>query len=151
MPFMIGSPSGIHAVGKPDVSVVGIIAPVAVVVEIVVADDVMRQVLRGARVIVAVITGFRPAVKLIGAADLLHVGVERIGAAEGAGLPSMQGVSLAVARRLALAFADGHDGVAAIFGGVEAIVPGLGDREREVWRIDFEIVIVFQGSHRDAE
>jgi hypothetical protein len=53
--FVIGSPTGIDAIGKPDVSVAGVVAPVAVVVEIVEADNIMRKVLRGTGIVVAVV------------------------------------------------------------------------------------------------
>jgi len=84
--FVIRSPAFIDVVREPDVSVVGVVAPVAVVVKIVVANYIGREVMRGAGIVVAMIAGFRPTVKLICVADLLYVGVQGIGAAERAGL-----------------------------------------------------------------
>ena len=148
--FVIRSPAFIDVVGEPDVSVVGVVAPVAVVVKIVVTNYIGREVMRGAGIIVAMIAGFRPTVKLICVADLLYVGVQRIGAAERAGLSGVQCVGLTVACSLALAFPDGDDGVAAIFAGIESVVSGLRDGECQVWRVDFEVVIVLQVAHGDA-
>ena len=75
MSFVIRSPAFIDVVGEPYVSVVGVVAPVAVVVKIVVANHIGREVMRGAGIIVAMIAGFTPTVKLIRVADLLYVGV----------------------------------------------------------------------------
>src|SRR5450432_694236 len=46
--IVVGSPVGGDAIGEPDVTVFGVVAPVAVVVEVVVTHHVMRDVLGGA-------------------------------------------------------------------------------------------------------
>ena len=151
MAFMIRSPAGIDAVGKPDVSVVGIVAPVAVVVEIVIADDVGCEVVRRAGIVMAVVASFRPTIERIGLADLFDIGIERIGAAESAGLSAVQRIGLPVAGGLAFAFADGNDGVAAIFAGINAVVAGLSDRKCQVRGIDLEIIAVVEPAHGEAD
>ncbi len=57
-------------------SIAGFLAPVAVVVQIVVADHVVGHILRRAGILVAVIAVISPVVKLIGIANLLDVGIQ---------------------------------------------------------------------------
>ncbi len=56
-------------------TVTSIVTPVAVVIEIVKANNVMRKILRGARTIVAVFAGFDPCVKRVGFLNRFYVGV----------------------------------------------------------------------------
>ena len=44
--FVVWSPSGIDMIGIPDVTVIRVVAPVAVVIKIFVADNIARQILR---------------------------------------------------------------------------------------------------------
>src|ERR1700722_4214133 len=149
--FVIWSPAGVDVVGKPYVAVGGIVSPVAVVVEVVISDFVMRQILRRTRVVVPVVAGFGPAIELIGPAELFYIRIQRVGAAEGATLPAMQCVRLSITGGLAFAFADCDDGVRFVFACVQAIMSRLHRGERKVRCIDFEIVVVVQSTHGDAE
>ena len=96
----------------PDVTVIRVVAPVAVLVKVFVADNVRRQVLTGRLLVVAMIASVRPVVELIRAPNVFDIGVQRIGAIEGAALPCMQRVGLAIARGLASAVAQGVDPLA---------------------------------------
>jgi hypothetical protein len=62
-------------VREPDVSVVGIVAPVAIVVEIVIADNIVREILRGTGVVVAMVSGVSPGVEGVWTPDLLDIGI----------------------------------------------------------------------------
>jgi hypothetical protein len=46
MAGVIRSPASFNPVGKPNVAVGAIVAPVAVVIEILIANDIVRQILR---------------------------------------------------------------------------------------------------------
>jgi hypothetical protein len=74
MAFAIRRPARRHPVGVPDMSVVGVIAPVAIIVQVVIADHILRHVLRRARVVVPVFALVCSVIKCIRAADLNHVG-----------------------------------------------------------------------------
>ena len=91
---------------KPDVTVVRIVAPVAVVIEIFVANDIVRKILRRARIIVTMIAAVGPGIKLVGLADLFDIGVQRVGSAEIATLSGMQSIGLPVAGGFSFARAD---------------------------------------------
>src|ERR1019366_4299017 len=91
----------------PDVTIVPIIAPASMVIQIFVADDIAGHILRRARIIVAMIAAVGPVVELVGASEVFYIGVQRIGSsAEGGFLSGVQGVGLAVAGGLAFAAAQ---------------------------------------------
>ena len=46
MAGVVRSPASFNPVGKPDVSIGAIVAPIAVVIEILIANDIVRQILR---------------------------------------------------------------------------------------------------------
>src|ERR1019366_838739 len=80
---VIGRPAGFH-VREPDVAVARIVAPVTIVVEVFVADDVARQILGRGGIVVAMIATIGPGIKLVGSGDVNHLGVQRIRSAESA-------------------------------------------------------------------
>ena len=75
MPLVIRCPACGNPVGEPDVAVVRIVTPVAVVVEVFVPDNVVGDIPRRARLIVAAIAIVGPAIKLIASTDVNHFGV----------------------------------------------------------------------------
>ncbi len=151
MAFVIGRPTGVDSIGEPDVPVVRIIAPVAIVVQILIADHIVREILRRTREVVTVVATFGPGIEFVGAVKRLDVGIERVRSAERAGLSAAQIVALARANGLALARADADHRVAAIGTRLHAIVTGLGDRERLVRRIDLKVIVLAQPAHRDVD
>jgi len=101
MALMIGCPTESDLVGEPDMAVVWIVAPVAVVVEILIADHIVRQILGRTRVVVTVIAVGAPGIEIVRGADVNHIDVQRVRSAEGASLSAAQGVGLTVAGGLA--------------------------------------------------
>ena len=150
MASVIRSPSGFH-LGIPDVPVIRIIAPVAMVIEIVIADHIVRKVLRGTRRIVTVIAILGPGIEVIEGVNRLDIGGKRIGPAECASLPGAQVVGLAIAGGLAFAHADAHHCVAAVRTRLHAIAARLHDRERLVRRIDLEGVVLVEPAYRNID
>ncbi len=69
---VIGRPANFNPVGEPDVTIVRVIAPVAIVIQVLVANNVVGQISRRARIVVAVIATVSPVIKLIGASDDLR-------------------------------------------------------------------------------
>ena len=59
----------------------------------------------------------------------------------------MQGITLAVPRRLASALADRYNGIVAVFRDLDAIAPWLLSRECLVGSIDFECVALIELPH----
>jgi hypothetical protein len=148
---MVRSPSGVDTVGEPDVAVSRIVAPVAVVIEVLVADDIGRKVVRGAGIIVAVIAGFGPCVEVIRTVKLFHIGVGLIRTAKCGALAAAQFVALASARGLAIAFANADDGVVSIAADFDAIMTGLKDGEGLIGCVDLEVVVFAQAAHGDVD
>ena len=132
----------------PDVTIVPIVAPASMVIQIFVADDIAGHILRRGRIIVAMIATVGPVVELVGATEAFYIGVQRIGAsAEGGSLSGVQGVGLAVARGLAPAVAQADDGVGAVFTSVQPVVSGLGNRKGQVRCIDLEVIVRVEAAH----
>ena len=148
---MVRSPSGVDTVGKPDVAVGGIVAPVAIVVEVLVADDIGRKVVRGAGIIVAVIAGFGPSIKVVRTVKLFHIRVKLIGTAECGALTAAEFIALASAHRFSIAFANADDGVVSIGADFDAIVSGLEDGEGLIGCVDLEVVVFMQAAHGDVD
>jgi hypothetical protein len=148
---MIRRPSGVDAIGKPNVAVGGVIAPVAVAVEVFVADDIRREVVRGRGIIVAVIAGFGPSVEVVRTVKLFHVGVKLVGTAECGALATAEFVALASARGFSIAFANADDGVVSIRADFDTIVTGLQDGEGLVRRVYLEVVVFMQAAHGDVD
>src|SRR5208283_3815833 len=76
MADVIGRPTNFNPIGEPDVAVSGIVAPIAVFIEIVEAHYIGREILCRPRVIVAVIAGFDPGIKLVGFSNRVDLAVE---------------------------------------------------------------------------
>src|ERR1019366_7475261 len=103
--------------------------------------------LRRARVIVTVIATVCPVIELVGSADVNYLGVQRVRPAESASLSGMQRIGLAVASRLASALAYADDRVGAVFTSLYPIASRLGNRKRQVRRIDLVDIVLVQPAH----
>ncbi len=103
---MIRRPPGRHLVGKPDVAVVRIVAPVALIIQVVITDHIARHVLCGTRKIITVIAILGPVIEVIEARNRFDIGVKLVGSAERSSLPGVQIVALPAASGLAFANAD---------------------------------------------
>ena len=64
--FAIGRPPDANLRGVPDMSVAGIVAPFAVIVQILISHYIMRNISCRARPLVAAVAAIRPIVKIIG-------------------------------------------------------------------------------------
>jgi hypothetical protein len=96
MSVTIRSPSCGY-VGKPDVAITRLRAPVAVVVQVLVADHIMGDVSRRARILIAPIPAVAPVVKIVGTTKIFNLGIQPVCPLERPALASMQGVGLPVA------------------------------------------------------
>jgi len=141
MAGVVRSPASFNPVGKPNVAVGAIVAPVAVVIEILIANDIVREILGRTGIVVAMIAFVRPIVKGIGIVEIGHFGIELIGAAERSALPAVQAKILAVAGGFAFAFANADDRVITVGAGLDAIMSRLTNRECLVRSIDLEVII----------
>ena len=151
---VIRSPAGFD-VRIPDVSILRIVAPVAVFIEIVIADHVGRKILRRARILEAMVASLRPDIEIIRLVYRLDVGINLVvviaSAAECPALSAAQRKALPAAVGFAIAFTHADHGVISIIAGFEAIVPRLQCRKRQIRRIDFEVVVAPESPHGHIE
>ena len=148
----IGRPAWGDIVWVPDVTIVPIVAPASMVIQIFVADDIAGHILRRGRIIVAMIATVGPVVELVGATEVFYIGVQRIGSsAERDSLAGVQGVGLAVARGLAPAVAQVDDGGGAVFTSVQPVVSGLGNRKCQVRCIHLEVIVRVEAAHTKVD
>ena len=82
MAVAIRRPIGSHARGDPDRSVARNILPVAVVIQVLVAGHLRRNIIGGFSAIFAMVALKRPIVEIIGARQLCDVIVQLIAASE---------------------------------------------------------------------
>ena len=74
MTLTIRSPAR-RDMGKPDVPVAGRRAPVAIVIQIFVTDDIVRHISGRPRILVAMITAVAPVVEVVRSADIFNLGI----------------------------------------------------------------------------
>jgi hypothetical protein len=141
MALVIRCPTLLNMIRVPDMAVVRIVPPVAVVVEIFVSDHITGEIPRRSGIIVTTIAAIAPGIKLVAAIYLFHVGIQGIGSAEGSSLSCMNPISLPIACCFALSVTRADDGVRAIFTRLDPIVPRTVDIECEVGRIDFDSIV----------
>src|SRR5258707_2439350 len=108
MAVVIGSPSSGNRGGHPHVTVLRHVAPFAVIVEILVANYVTRDVADGLRLFFAAILVPAPIVKIIFALDGFYVWPDFIYSTKHARLSGTDCKSLTTCRYFAFAPTDGH-------------------------------------------
>ncbi len=128
----IRSPTRGDLRGIPNISVVGLFVPGAVVVEIGCAGDVRRDVFRGDRIVVAKIALGGPAIEAVGFRRRALVNLWIVSAFKFGLFAGVNGVGLAAGGDLAFAANCDDRGGVAIFRDVHAKGAGLSDREREI-------------------
>jgi hypothetical protein len=138
-------------IGIPNVTVIGIVAPVAVVIEIFVTDNIARQILRRARPFITVVALISPVVELILLPNVVDFRVQSIGAAESALLSGVHREGFAVAGGLTLTFAHADYCVAAVFAGLEPIAPRLINRKSLVGSVDLEDIVTGQPAYSNIQ
>ena len=132
-------------------TVIGFVAPVAIVIKIFITDNIGRQVVRRSRSFITVFALISPVVELIRLADVVDFRVQCLGAAEGTLLSSMQRKRLSVAGGFTLTFAHADYCVGAIFAGLQPIAPRLVDRKSLVGCVDLEDIVTVQPAYPDIQ
>ncbi|MGC2793790.1 MAG: hypothetical protein WA899_17350 [Candidatus Sulfotelmatobacter sp.] len=107
-----------------------IVAPVAVVIKVIEADYIPREILRRAGKVVAVVAALGPGIEFVRIVNRLDIGIERVGSAECGSLPAAQREGLACTRRCALAGTDTDYRITSIGTRLDAIMPGLENIKR---------------------
>ena len=151
MAVAIWRPAGGDPVRRPDPPVARIDAPAAVAVELLVADDFVRNVARRRRRVGAAIALARPAVEVVVAPRGQHVVVGQAGTVEAVALPRRDRISSAFAVDLGLTALHRHRGRVVGWIHLDAVVAGAANRERQVGRVDLEALSWPEAAHADLQ
>jgi hypothetical protein len=93
MPIMVGRPANRNAGREPYVTIGGVVAPGAVVIQIFIADYVRRNILRRGHFVFPLVAPDVPLLKIIGSRDGLSIGVHLVRAGERVLLAGGNGIS----------------------------------------------------------
>jgi hypothetical protein len=115
MTFVIRRPSRIYTVRKPDVTITGIVAPVSIIIQIFVTNDIMGEIPGRSRSLITLVTIVAPVIELIRSTDIHDFRIQCLGAAERPSLSCMERESLSVAGRLSFPLAHTYHRVISIF------------------------------------
>src|SRR6266567_4416184 len=148
----VRSPSNYGSVREPDVAILGHGPPATVIIEILVADHVSRDVARRDGALFAAVAVAAPVIEIVFiAAKALHVGVKLFSPEERAGLPRMNRISRSTARDFAFAVANKHGGRVACLVHIDAIAAGTKNGKRQVWSVDLERFVVIETAHANID
>ena len=144
----VRSPSNYGSVREPDVAILGHGPPATVIIEILVADHVSRDVARRDGALFAAVAVAAPVIEIVFiAAKALHVGVKLFIPEERAGLPRMNRISRSTARDFAFAIANKHGGRVARLVHINAVAAGTKDGKRQVWSVNLKGFIIIETAH----
>src|ERR1039457_2812003 len=134
---------------NPDVAVIGLLLPLAIIVQVFVADDIARDILRYRLIIgPARLSLLAPAIEIVGW-PRLRQRIGAIGAVQAALSGQKIHVLLVATDHLGLTIADGHAGVAGVVD-TEAIFARAQQRYRGVRGVDFEGAGCIQVAYGDV-
>jgi len=125
----------------PHIAIARIRAPVTVVIQIFITDDIVRDVSRGTRVLVAAVASVAPVIEVVGRTEILEVRIQRIRAAEGGTLAGVERVGLPVASRFPFSFPHADDSIVSVFAGFDPVASGLEDGESLIGRVDLKDIV----------
>ena len=148
---VIRRPTDDHGAGNPDRAVIGVGLPLTVLIEVVIAVHVSRDVFCRARIVFELVTRLAPVFEVVEFRRCLRVVSELIGAGEQVLLPGGEIVSFTAAGYLAFTFANDDDGGIAVRIGLDAIFTGSGESERQIGRVYFESVARFEMAEVDFD
>src|SRR6266851_3445677 len=135
--------------GIPNMPVLGLIAPSAVIIEVVVADHIARNVTRGNRVVFLQVALRGPTIEAVGTRRTINAVFDVFRTVEFRALAGMHFVCLAASGDFTLAAENGDSGGVAIFIHVNAKRSGLLHGESQVGSVDF--VKIALAEFADAE
>src|SRR5262245_35569442 len=144
MAVAIRSPAGGYPAGYPNRTIVGHSSPVAVVVEILVTNDIGRNVTSGGSTILALIAFTAPAIKLIVSTDAVGVGNELVSPSESCALIRMDGEGLTTARDFALTASDRDDRRISCFINLHTVVTWSKKSEGQIRRVQFDRLVLVE-------
>src|SRR5207302_4890377 len=151
--IMIGCPADRHCGRHPNLSVLRVVAPDAVLVEILVANHLRRHVSCRTGALFAAVALLAPIVEIVAFASVhsVYIGREGVSPSERSSLTGFDPIGTTVATGLPLAFRHHDDRAVSVFAGLQAISAGPHNRKGLIRRIHFENFISFKAPHANAE
>src|SRR5467141_1859391 len=158
----VGSPTGRDFGGIPDMAVFRFISPRTVVIEIVVAGNITRNVPSGNGVVFLQVALGGPTIEAIWTGGLVNAVLNIVGAGEFAALSGVDFIGFAASGNFAFAADHGNASRVAVFIDVNAKSACLFDSKSKIWRVyfveialpqfaDTEVQTAFREAHlRDA-
>ena len=151
MPVVIGSPVCGDRVRHPHVAIARLIAPAAVLIQVVITGHFARNVTSGLGLIFAAVAGRAPLVPRIGSRSGCEVVGNLIVAPHGYLLARVDRECLPAASHVALAIANRDQRGLRIGIGIDAIFTGTSQVESHVGRIDLENLVAREITHADRK
>ena len=151
MPVMIGRPACGDRSRHPHLAIAGLIAPAAVLIQVVIAGHFAGNVTRRLRLVFPAVARGAPLVPCIGSRSGCEVVVDLIVAPHDYPLARIDRERLPSARHLTLPIANRDDGGLGIGIGVDAVFAGTKQSEGQVGRVDLENLILREIAHADRE
>src|ERR1700687_224830 len=150
MAIVIRGPSASNT-RRPNVPVGRGTAPTAAVVQVCVADDVRREVTRGARSVIMAVAGISPVGKFIVAAGADDFGSDGVRAGKCPSFAGMNRIGLAAAGRFAFSAPYRHKRRVSVFAGLHTILTGSQDGKRLIGRVHFKDFAVVEPLDTNVE
>ncbi len=151
MPVMIGRPACRDCSRHPDLAIAGLIPPVAVLIEVVVAGDFARNVTCGLGSVLAEVTRRAPSVKVVASTDGRDIVVNLIVAPHHRLLPRVNRERLAAAGHLAPSIPDRDNGGPRIRVRVDAVLARPAYGESKVGCVDLKNLALCEIAKTDRQ
>src|SRR5712691_8420242 len=147
----VGGPARGNLGGIPNMPVPRLIAPGAVIIEVVVADHIARNVTRGNRVVFLQVALRGPTIEAVGTRRPIDVVFDVFRTVEFGALAGMYFIRFAAGGDFTLAAEDGNSGGVAIFIHVNAKCSGLLHGESQVGSVDFVKIAFAEFAHAEID
>ena len=147
MSVAVRRPSDGDTRGEPHISIIGGVSPLAIVIEVVIADNVARDVAGGLGVLFAIVAAAAPGVKFVATAGSPAVIGQRVRAAESCAVAGVHVVVGAAAGGFTFSGAHGNRRRVAVGIDIDAVFAGALQREGQIWRVDFIGVATIEPAH----
>src|ERR1039457_1140173 len=141
MAVVIRRPSSSYP-GIPHGAIAWRVAPVAVIIQFLVSDDVRRQIAGGRRAPLTVVAVFGPSLERVGRRHSPYIVRQLIGARKLCAVARAQRESLASSSDFSFAVADHGPGSPAIRVGIEAIFAFAQDGDRKSTRLNSSHLVI---------
>src|SRR6266496_2264541 len=140
-----------HIYWRPNISVLGIVVPATVFIEVLVAGHFWGDILRAANAIQTPIAIEAPPREIVIAADLGYVVAQLIDTGEGSLLAITQAIRTAASGDFGTAMPNGRDRLIAILVDVDAVLARLSHIESEVRSINLKGLVAADVTHAEKQ